>query len=271
MAKEYYLQSGQGLGQYETDFYSGSQVQVMIGEVLIDNAVSIQYQVQQSKTPVYGYASQYFRFVADGPVLVTGSLTIAFKEAGYLLYTLKHFQNTGMGGNVRYNSGSGYWYPPEGGLEYASLSAAIRAAKQGRVRYRNIEQVYDTNNNVDRAALVKQLHALSDTEFEKYAEEFEDALWYGSGNQSPNTRAQLFSRNLPASEITDENVLSHRRLDQYPPCDIWITYGDMEAPDGVNHTVHKILDVHFTGDSQVISASGEPVYETYNFFARNRV
>ena len=266
------LKQNQGLTEYEHDFYSGSQVQVMVGDVLIDNAISLQYQVQQSKSPVYGYASQYFRFIADGPVLVTGSLTVAFKEAGYLLYTLKHFQNTN-GGNVRYLNDSGTW--KVGGTSYDSLAKASKDARNGKVRYQNIEQMlknFESGDGVQYAKLVKQLHSLSDSEFENLAEKFEDVIWYGSGRDSVNSRAQLFSRNLPEDEnISPDQVLSHRRLDQYPSCDIWITYGDMEAPDGVNHTVHKLLDVHFTGEAQVISASGEPVYETYNFFARNRV
>ena len=266
-----------GLGQYEFDHYSGSQIQVMIGDTLVDNAVSLQYQVQQSKTPVYGYASQYFRFVASGPILVVGSLTVAFKEAGYLMYTLQRFHNN-KGGNVRYSESDGKWMV--NGSSYSDLASASGAAHYGKVRYQNIEQhMMDfvkrgiDANNIDYATLVKQLHALSDNEFEDLAEQYEDAIWYGSGRDSMNTRAALFSRNISdeQSDISEDDVLSHRRVDQYPSVDIWITYGDMEAPDGVNHTVHKLLDVYFTGESQVITASGEPTYETYNFLCRNKV
>lgn len=256
-----------GTGYYETDFYSGSNIQVMVGDVLVDNAVAINYSVQQSKTPIYGYASQYFSFVAMGQVLVTGSLTIAFKESGYLLYTLKRFAET-QGGDVRFLNKSGTW--GVGGSNFQSLKEASGAAKAGRVRFSNIEQMMQSRNPVQQATLVKQLHALSDKAFEDLAEEFEDAIWYGSGRGNPNTRADLFSRNLEGS-VSEEDILSHRRVDQYPSVDIWITYGDMEAPDGVNHTVQKILDVHFTGETKTIQADDSPVYETYFFIARNRV
>ena len=81
-----------GSHQYEYDWYTGSQIGVMIGDVLIDNAVAISFSVEQTKTPIYGYANQYYSFVADGHVLVQGSLTIAFKESGYLTWPIQRFQ-----------------------------------------------------------------------------------------------------------------------------------------------------------------------------------
>jgi len=38
---------------YEYDFHSGSQINVMLGDVLIDSAVAINFTKTQSKTPVY--------------------------------------------------------------------------------------------------------------------------------------------------------------------------------------------------------------------------
>jgi len=125
---------------YEHDYYSGSQVQVMMGDVLLDAAVGIAFSVQQNKTPVYGYANQYYAFVADGQVFVQGSLTIAFKEAGYLLFPIKRF--------VELNAGSTWSPVREGpkfdevikdGMQFESISKIARKRKTLRA---NVEQVF---------------------------------------------------------------------------------------------------------------------------------
>jgi len=267
-----YIDPQSGLVTYESDYFSGSQVQVMVGDVLIDNAVSVSFRSEQSRVPVYGYASPYFDFVAEGQVLIIGSLVVAFKEAGHLLFALQRYHNQG-GGHVRFRKGeSGAYDVPTGTAD--KLRAAAGKADPGRVRYRNIEQIKQAAQDGDQEAyhgLVTSLHALTDDEFEDAAEVFEDAIWSGSSKGSP-TRDSLYSRNfLEDSGISYDELLRHRRADQYPPCDIWVTYGDMQAPDGVNHTVVKLLDVYFQGQSQVISSNGEPVYEEMPFLARNRV
>ena len=112
---------------------------------------------------------------------------------------------------------------------------------------------------------------MEDDKFEDWAEVFEDAIWYGSDPANPLMRDKLFSNNLEEHQlISQEDVLSHRRADQYPQIDIWITYGDMSRQP-VNHTVKKIMDVSFVGQAQTVEVSGEPTYEVYNFFAKNVV
>lgn len=265
-----------GLITYETDYYSGSQVQVMVGDVLIDNAVSVSFQSMQSRAPIYGYASQYFNFVAEGAVLIRGSLVVAFKEAAHLLFSLQRFHNR-QGGNVRYiDLGEAGRVPARTANKLRGAARRGDLGNKGRVAYKSIEQIKQAAVNGDRLAysdLVTTLHALSDDEFEDAAEVFEDVIWTGS-SKNTRTRENLYSRNLSedsADGISYNEVLGHRRADQYPPCDIWVTYGDMRAPDGVNHTVVKLLDVYFEGQSQRIYSNGEPVYEELPFLARNRV
>lgn len=265
-----------GLITYETDYYSGSQVQVMVGDTLIDNAASVSFQSMQSRTPIYGYASQYFDFVAEGAVLVRGSLVVAFKEAAHLLFSLQRFHNR-QGGIVRYvEDDKGRRVPASTAQKLRGAAGQGDLGNTGRVAYRNIEQIMekvDGGNRLAYSDLVTSLHALSDNEFEDAAEVFEDAIWTGA-NRGTATRESLYSRNLsedPADGVSYREVLGHRRADQYPPCDIWVTYGDMRAPDGVNHTVVKLLDVYFEGQSQTIVSNGEPVYEELPFLARNRV
>ncbi len=280
-----------GAIKYEYDWFSGSQISVMIGDVVVDAGVAVQFSVQQSKSPVYGYANQYYTFVSDGKVLVTGSLTIAFKEAGYLLWPIQRFAN---------QVNAGQWTSPRFGTDKngnlirgfdvgssdGRFTTAAKAAEDRRLMEANVEQMVEWSTRSGSGGLqngtaynnfYRDLGALPDDKFEDYAEVFEDAIWYGSDTANAGMRDQLFSKNIQdrimgysAGQIDEEAVLSHRRADQYPAVDIWIVYGDMSRP-AVNHTVKKLLDVSFVGQAQTIEVSGEPTYETYNFFCRNLV
>jgi hypothetical protein len=268
-----------GAIQYEYDWFTGSQITIMLGDVLMDNVVSTSFAVSQGKVPVYGYANQYYTFAADNKVIVQGSLTVAFKEAGYLFWPIKRFIE---------QKRSGEWTSPRYGLDKSGkiikgydfnatdgkFTTAAKEAERKRVMRNNVEQVmeYSSTYQKNRAgSFWKELAALPDDKFEDWAETFEDAIWYGSDPLNAMMRDRLFSGNLSGKQLLDdETILSHRRADQYPPIDIWIVYGDTDRP-AANHTVKKLLDVSFTGQSQVIEVSGEPTYEQYSFIARNLV
>ena len=274
---------GIGSFAYEYDWFSGSQIGIMIGDVLIDNAVALSFNVEQTKTPVFGYANQYYTFVADGHVMVSGTLTIAFKETGYLLWPMQRFQERNVSQvytSPRYsvdkqrNINNSYDPNKQG----SNLTDAARAAKNKQVMEANVEQMFGWANSQSNGRQNKQynkfwreLAALPDNQFENWVEVFEDAIWYGSDVANPTMRDKLFTRNLPDNEfISDEELLRHRRADQYPNIDLWIVYGDM-SHQPVNHTAKKILDLSFTGQSQTIEISGQPTYEQYNFIARNLI
>jgi hypothetical protein len=279
-------------GVYEMDYYSGSNLFLMMGDVLIDTAASLRWTVQQSKTPVYGYAQQYYSFVASGHVLVQGTLGVAFKESGYMLNPIQRFANFaakayGSRINPEEATRKGYWNNPryrqdkDGNIinSYVpkdfTFTEAARAAENKKVAKGNVEQMQEWHRQGENPKqfgkfnkLYRELAALPDNAFEDQAEVFEDVVWYGSDISNPLVRDNLFNRNLEKNvEIDNEAVLAHRRIDQYPPIDLTIVYGDA-ARNPTNHTVRKILDVSFTGQSQPIEIDGTPVYDTYEFIAR---
>lgn len=73
-------------GRYPNTFsyFSGSQVVIFAGDIFIDEAVFLSYNLRQNKRPVYGYASAYWDAVAIGTVLVEGSLAINYIDNKYL-------------------------------------------------------------------------------------------------------------------------------------------------------------------------------------------
>jgi len=285
-----------GETSYEFDHFSGSQVNIMIGDVLIDTVSNIAFSVAQQKTPIYGYAHQYYSFLAAGKVIVQGHLVITFKEAGYLFWPMERFlarkatpekESMIMSTSPRYHTakdGSMIRGFETESTELNTYSEYGRSAKGARTMRANVEQMMEWANKPQDARsqynrFVKDLGSLSDEKFEDWAETFQDAVWYGTDTDKTITREMMNSKNLtlndfvnrdPSSAELDNVILSHRRADQYPEIDIWITYGNTNKRSA-NHTVKKLLDVSFTNCQQQIGTTGEPVAEVYSFIAKNIV
>ncbi len=217
---------------YEFDYFSGSAIGVYIGDILVDDIATIQFTVQQQKRPIYGYASQYFHTVASGQVLVSGSFTIPFKEADYLLLALQRYST--MIGDSR-----------------SPISGA--KGKGYEVKRQNIERIIKDESKVDKNQMYQDLSALRDEAFENIAETFEDMLW------QPKTLNSEFTEPNVSGTITQDSYHKYRRADQYPPFNIFILYGDISNA-AANHT---------TGQGQLIAVGGEPILEQYEFIARN--
>lgn len=224
---------------YEYDFFSGSQIGIYIGDILVDDIDSIQFMVSQSKTPIYGYASQYYHKIADGHVLVQGAFTIPFKEADYILAVLEHYTKNN---------------PPIFDL------AGPNSSTQFFVSPDNIERYLRRQNDDshDPYTVARDLSALPDETFEDIAEKFEDLLW-----RKPEDK--FMEPNVTSFQGNTDNI---RRADQFPPFDIYILYGDI-ANAAANHTIKKLIDVSILGQGQAIQVSGEPLQEQYRFVCRN--
>ena len=237
---------------YEFDYFSGSQIGIYIGDLLIDDIESIQFTATQTKRPVYGYASTYYHKVADGQVLAEGAFSIPFKEADYILAALKRYRDTHQPISTVSDLGV-----PAGGPQ---------APVNYRVMRDNIERrmaLATQNEGVPNYDLYNDLAALPDTEFERTAETFEDILWKAPG-------LDFLSPNLTSNSRQDYDALGgmFRRADQYPEFDIYILYGDI-ANAAANHTIKRLVDVSIVGQGQTISVGGEPIREFYRFIAKN--
>jgi hypothetical protein len=68
----------------DTPYISQHQPLVFIKGYWLDDAQSCEWQVSDPREPLYGYADQLFRDVAEGQTLVHGMLDINFRWKGYL-------------------------------------------------------------------------------------------------------------------------------------------------------------------------------------------
>ena len=74
----------QGVYPYAFSYFSGSQIFIFAGNVLIDEAVFLGYNLTNNKVPLYGYASPYWDAVAQGTVIVQGSLGVNYIDNKYM-------------------------------------------------------------------------------------------------------------------------------------------------------------------------------------------
>jgi hypothetical protein len=244
-----YLEAPEGWKQsvYEFDYFSGSQIGIYIGEILVDDVAAIQFQVTQSKRPIYGYASQYFHKVAPGRVLVEGSFMIPFKEADYILEVLKHYQQNNTPVSSYFNDRTG---KEDYLVRRENIERKMQVLKPADVE----NYLVNSPTSYD---LLSDLSALNDEDFENVAETFEDVLW-----QQPTN--DFLSPNVSGFSTGDDT----RRADQMPLFDIYVLYGDISNA-AANHTIKKLIDVSILGQGQTIQVGGEPVAEIYQFISRN--
>lgn len=75
-------------GQY----FSGAQASAFIGDVWVDDILALDYNVQHTRLPQFGYGSQHYDFIPKGNIIVTGSFTVNFREPNYLWLILERYK-----------------------------------------------------------------------------------------------------------------------------------------------------------------------------------
>jgi len=283
--------TGIGSTVYEYDLFTGTQTLVYIEDVWLDDCVRIGWSTNQSRTPIFGYASQYYNALADGVVLVNGSFWIGFKESALIPIILRRVsarrdpndpfyaspallpeRGTTWGTDLATSSGLWQGRTDEQGNPLESNRSGGVAQRADIERLIRAEARDPDNEDVQRslARYMVQMSAASDTEFEDLAESFEDTLWYGAAGPGDGRTAAM-SGNFAGGEISDDQALAIRRADQFPPFDFVVTFGDMNN-SAANHTIKRLIDVTITDTIfGPVDNSGEPIYVQYNFLARNEM
>lgn len=269
-----------GSSVYDLDYFSGNSAILYIGDVFVDEVNSFAFTVQQSKIPIYGYASQLFDDVAKGQILVQGSFSVNFKESGYLWLVLQRYMKfknqvdrtidkyVNLGAKFNNQTGvlSSKAQKQVGGAGSVLLGgnnnpfARIRQSNKDHdfISRANIERLISGEASADeRTQFCFSLAGYctttnpnaADTAFEDIVEAFEDQVWQDN--------------------INDLDQMARRVDDNYfDDFDMFLVYGDYSKP-GANHTVRRIRGVRLLSTSQQVVISGEPITETYTFLARN--
>lgn len=264
---------------YDLEYFSGAQMTMYIGDVLIDEVTSLQVSVQQQKRPIFGYASQLFDKVATGTVLVEGQFTINFKESGYLSTVLERYKSLSQGVSAPVNS------PFVSTTSFSQLNKNRGGAKQngdrGLLKRQNIEQISQTNKVID-SVITGQSNGKKLSP-EEIVEFYNSLSGFNNTNPARNNTVQgalnpaedifeMFEDKIWSSDtLTSDSEGRRGDSNKFDDFTIYVVFGDYNRNDGVNHTAKRIDNVHLVGQSQIIVIDGNPVGEQYSFFARNFV
>ena len=238
-------------GIYNIEYFSGAQVACYIGDIWVDEITSLQYSVRQSKHPLYGYASTLFNTVAKGQVIVQGSFTINFKEAGYMWLVLNEFNK---------RNGKIDLMNPLSSSEDISRS--------------NIEQFVDgeTDTYADRNQILSNLAAQSALAGFSSTQRLQGSTGGEGGVGFAENQFEAFEDMIWKTSQAELDDLDRRADDpRLNGFDLYIAFGDFAGDNRRNHTIQKLSNVHIIGSGKAVEINGMPIQEEYQFIARNQV
>jgi len=269
---------------YPYDYYSGADCKIFFGDIWVDDIVGIQYNLSQSKTPIYGYASQYFDAIAKGQVIVQGSLMVAFKETGYLnvIQATLESQRADASKIIKAKidkykddakTGTAKFIPRLNtigeGSETGNIDFSFSANGSPQIirQQQTIEQILADKKVNTSAAISKTLGVENKTrDFEDFAEILEDSLWGDSNGRSIALNNKL--KRVDEFDYTQDGGIVISRNGNYSDVlNIMLTFGDIND-FRAEHTIIILNDVHFTSTSMIVNSTGDPIGEEYSFIAK---
>jgi hypothetical protein len=275
-------------GIYNIEYFSGSQVSLYIGDVWVDEVTTLSYGYHQNRQPIYGYTSTLYDDLSKGQLLIQGTFTVNFKEAGYLWLILNRYRGK-MGGSDL--------------LEPKDLFSSSSPTRQSVERFINNELSTSQRNialqklaeytKEEEESVGQQIreNGYINPDGLKYLEELANArdmitheqTSASLGGFASDTRSQgrIGSAEHLYEAFEDavwgkpgtEKFLTNRRVDDpaLNPFDIYIGFGDFGGDGTQNHTIEKIETVTILGKSKQIIIDGMPIQEQYNFIARELI
>jgi hypothetical protein len=228
------------------EYYSGSQVTIWFGDILIDDILQLNWDRSQNKRPIWGYASQQFDAVAKGIVQIQGSFVINFRQAGYLALLMSAISGL-------YDSFLGDRTSPDNSAVRQAIGTYLRNGMFGPMAATDPSQaIRDLGNDPNFLSLVKS---------------YEDIIW-GGGVPGANEAAEAIvaSTSLPADTRQQQEI-----PDGFT---IMVSYGNTSASDPktmndyIQSTTQTLNGVHIMGESKVIGVGGNNIVERYDFIAR---
>lgn len=234
----------------EFDYYCGSQVQLFINEVLIDECTYVGYNKVANKSPIYSYSGRRWATTALGNIEVSGRFGVNFKDAGYLfiiqafLESRRKMTETSVSRPGLLNLGEDH---RDLELRAQRIESVLHASNNPNIGFRN-------PGDHRRTAFLNALKTIDETRFNELAADFEKVVWTTS--DADDIRDKLGDYGLKTSP------------DEFPAFDIYLVFGDPEDATR-NFTVKRIREVELVGSTMEFGADGNAVQEHYSFIARD--
>lgn len=235
---------------YATQYYTGTQATIWIGDIWVDEVFGIQYSASQSVIPIFGYASTFFDAVAKGKVLVQGVFEINFIDEGYL---------------------------------YAVLNDRVARLLQEKEATDVIEKQRAKGSPIETISAI----AGGRTQLDKIQDQLQFLRETATGNRIDsksrqiamgeimNTIAQLDQISLftMASNLNKDTLRPDKRNIIYEmiPFTLKGYFGNPELGGTDKGNVKELSDCFLVGNEMVIGSSDEIIKERYSFIARMHV
>lgn len=223
----------------EKVYFSGSSVSIFFNHILVDEITSIQYELNETIQPIYGFNSYTFDRVSRGTRIVQGQFSINFSDKGYLQNILK-----------------------------ALCSPTEEVSFDGfPVPY------YKGDNSVNN--LRKLLAASAPEALESLKQDLKTQLW-GSTIQNYNSTPTNPKYQFPHFYSGETDLLKGPGFDlriEFNPDENGAGFTENLASNGFgspSFQTHQILnEVHIFSSSQSIGNDGSTIQETYSFIAKD--
>lgn len=217
-------------------YYSSNDAMVIIGDVFVDEAVSVSYSVRDSKIPIYSYNSPYFKRVAPGKIIVQGTITINYIDDNYFLNILREGQNKAVDKNSRINTFN--FTPPP--IFAKLLTPNLKLDAQD---VKNLSTTLATNPQARQDMLAKIRIRKAEIR-----------------DRNLSNKGILIDKEDSISRVTNFNLFHNMG-----PVKILVSH---QNPLVADNSVARIIDnVYIIGLEHAAQPTGQPQVETYSFFA----
>lgn len=230
--------------KYETNYYSGSQVAIWMGNIWLDDISMIEFTLNQKKMPFYGYKSQLYDQVAMGTQIIEGVFTVAYTHTNWLNMARSKYEEFT---NPQSNK-------DQSGLNENDINTLINQSKAGNIDFQTLKPTTPLVGigTPESNSLTK----LRESSFDNTTQELINFFW-GNTSTAGNSYKVKSPDNLAAFDIT-------------------ITFGNYpkDRPSAndeflSSHTIKVLSNVEITGYSMQVAITGEPIQEAYTFIARS--
>ena len=235
------------------EFFSGANTRVYFGDVWVDQLETLEFEVNETVMPIYGFHSYVFDKIARGQRIVNGSFTINFTEIGYLQTILDRLSSRVDRGNDNL-----LWTDAHERLE----------ADTGK---------YSSEHNINT------LLSLSKTNYDDYINNLKHTYWGRKPFVEENTvnrsgqQREVDTHFYPNAnkEFGDNPLKNHgfNMVIDFSPSsnvrDFEQSIQDNDNQYSLYRTSRTIMGVHITGERQEMTPDGRVLKITYTFIARD--
>jgi hypothetical protein len=224
---------------FPEDYFSGCDISVYFGDIWVDEIVSLTFSLVEQVQPIYSYNSKTYNDVARGNRIIQGTFRINFREARYLTSILKKCIE-------RQEEIKTFTSSPKD-----RVSALVSLARSGEILI-NTREFLDEYNRLSPEEQIDVSRQMQEIEYSgsrgSIGEEslLKDNYYFQGGKNSGFDIVIVYGR---PPEVNDYDLTPI--VKQFP------------------NSFHKISGVQISNVTTVINPDGQPVFEDYQFIAKD--